>query len=116
MSGADNKTTNNRMELQAVIEGLGQLSEKSIVSLYSDSKYVVNGINAWMYKWKAKGWRKVMNLDLWQELDALCGTHHVNANWVRGHSGHPENEECDRMSMEACADATQSVQPLLHPK
>lgn len=97
MSGGEMATTNNRVELRAVIEGLGQLPTGSSVNLYSDSQYVVKGIMMWRHSWKKKQWKYVMNPDLWQELDALLQIHEVTAFWIRGHDGHPENEECDRM-------------------
>lgn len=105
-SGGERETTNNRMEMTAVLEGLRALTRASIVELYSDSQYVLKGLNEWLKGWKAKGWKTadkkpVKNQDLWMELDALKAKHSVTFHWVRGHNEHPENEECDRMAVEA---------------
>lgn len=105
-SGADPETTNNRMELIAVIEGLSALKKPSVVELYSDSKYVLNGLSEWMASWKKRGWKTaskqpVKNLDLWQRLDELSQIHVINFHWVQGHAGHPENERCDRLAVAA---------------
>ena len=100
-------TTNNRMELLAVIEGLAALKEPCDITLYSDSQYVVKAMGAgWPQGWKAKGWRRkgnqpAVNPDLWERLLQLCETHQVNFKWVRGHSGHPENERCDALAVAA---------------
>jgi ribonuclease HI len=108
-SGAEPETTNNRMELTGVIEGLASLKRPCQVELVTDSEYVGKGIREWMPKWKAQGWRRkegkrfkpVVNLDLWQRIDALLGTHQVKVTLVLGHNGHPENEACDRMAVAA---------------
>ncbi len=105
-SGAELDTTNNRMELMAAIEGLKALKAKSTVELYSDSKYVLNGLKEWLPGWKAKGWKTaskqpVKNVDLWKELDALASGHEVKFHWIRGHNEHPENERCDRLAVAA---------------
>lgn len=105
-SGAEPETTNNRMELQAVIEGLSALKRPSVVDLYSDSKYVLDGLKSWIHGWKKKGWKTadkkpVKNQDLWMALDALSQLHDVRFHWIRGHNEHPENERCDRMAVEA---------------
>jgi len=105
-SGGEPDTTNNRMELRAVIEGLGSLTRPSIVELYSDSQYVLNGLKEWMAGWKRKGWRTaskqpVKNVELWKQLDALKDRHEIHFHWVRGHDGHPENERVDRLAVEA---------------
>ena len=104
-SGGEPATTNNRMELLAVIYGLESLERPCRVEVYSDSQYVVNGLREWIDGWKAKGWRRpggaVKNLELWQELDRLRTVHRVRAHWIRGHSAHPENERCDRMAVAA---------------
>ena len=105
-SGAEAGTTNNKMELMAAIEGLKLLSRPCTVDLYSDSQYVVKGIQSWIKGWKAKGWRKadgkpVLNIELWKELDALCLKHRVDARWVKGHAGHPENERVDQLASDA---------------
>jgi len=105
-SGAEADTTNNRMELRAAIEGLKVLSRPCSVTLCSDSQYVVKGIQSWLAGWKRKGWRKadgqpVINVDLWQALDAELKRHRVSAEWVRGHNGHPENERVDQLASAA---------------
>ena len=105
-SGAEAGTTNNRMELLAAISGLAVLSRPCDVDLYSDSQYVVKGIQSWMAGWKRKGWRKadgqaVINVDLWQALDEQIKIHRVTAHWVRGHNGHTENERVDRLASQA---------------
>ena len=105
-SGAEADTTNNRMELSAVIRGLETLTRPCAVELWSDSQYVVKGITEWMPGWKRKAWRRadgqpVMNADLWQALDAQLKIHRVKAHWVKGHAGHPENERVDRLASEA---------------
>ena len=105
-SGGEPGTTNNRMELKAAINGLLALSRPCDVDLHSDSQYVVKGITSWLEGWKKKGWRKadgqaVINVDLWQTLDAELKRHRVTAHWVRGHNGHPENERVDQLASEA---------------
>jgi ribonuclease HI len=107
LSGGFSLTTNNRMELTAAITGLRALKTKCAVTLYTDSQYLVNAINnGWAKKWQAKGWmrtksEKALNADLWEELLALCERQDVHFIWIRGHSGHPENERCDRLAVEA---------------
>jgi ribonuclease HI len=98
-------TTNNRMELTAVIEGLSALKRPCQVALYLDSQYVRQGITQWLSGWKAKGWRTankqpVKNIDLWQRLDVLVsgGGHHIDWHWVRGHAGHQGNERADALA------------------
>jgi ribonuclease HI len=105
-SGGEPGTTNNKMELLAVIKGLHALSKPSNVELFSDSQYVLKGLSEWIDSWKKRGWKTaskspVKNQDLWQTLDELRAKHHLKFHWVRGHAGHPENEECDRMAVEA---------------
>jgi ribonuclease HI len=100
VSGAAQDTTNNRMELQAAISALEQLTRPSRVALTTDSEYLRQGINQWIQKWKRNGWRTsqrkpVKNRDLWQQLDELVQKHQIEWHWVRGHSGHPENEQVD---------------------
>lgn len=95
--GYEAHTTNNRMELTAVVNGLTELPPQSDVVLYTDSEYVVKGITQWMDKWKDRAWYGVMNLDLWKKIDLLAEDLNLKAEWVRGHDGHPENEECDQM-------------------
>ncbi len=109
LSGSAPDTTNNRMELIAVIEGLQALSRPCGVAVHSDSRYVVDAINkGWLDNWQARGWRKaaargtgkpVLNRDLWERLIPLLATHQVTFHWIRGHSGHPENERADRLAV-----------------
>ncbi|MBN1668194.1 MAG: ribonuclease HI [Anaerolineales bacterium] len=107
LSGGYRLTTNNRMELLAVIKGLEALKEPCIVKVFSDSEYVVNGMTlGWVARWKARGWYRkknqlVANHDLWKRLDALCQQHQVEFHWVKGHADIPENERCDRLAMQA---------------
>ncbi|MBX3706874.1 MAG: ribonuclease HI [Pseudomonadales bacterium] len=101
VSGAEPETTNNRMELTAAIEGLAALTRPSRVALTTDSQYVRHGITQWLAGWKRNGWRTaarqpVKNRDLWERLDQLAAAHEVEWHWVRGHSGHPENERVDQ--------------------
>ena len=111
LSGGYRKTTNNRMELMAVIKGMEALKEKCKVELYSDSKYVVDALsNGWAAKWRANGWRRnkrehAINPDLWERLLELCEAHEVTFHWVRGHSGNPGNERCDQLATEAATQA-----------
>jgi ribonuclease HI len=108
-SGAEPQTTNNRMELAGVIEGLASLKRPCRVELITDSQYVAKGIVEWMPKWKAQGWKRkegktlkpVMNVDLWQRVDELMASHELRVTHVLGHNGHPENEACDRMAVAA---------------
>lgn len=105
VSGYSDDTTNNRMELTAVIEGLNALKKKCQVLIVSDSKYVCDAINAgWLKSWKRNGWRKsnnktVSNVDLWKELDELLHQHDVTFQWIKGHAGYPENERCDKIAV-----------------
>ena len=104
MSGGEASTTNNRMELTAVISGLQALKEPCIVELYSDSKYVIDGLEkGWAESWRAKGWKKAdkspaLNPDLWEKLLSLLKKHKVEMIWVRGHNGHAYNERCDTLA------------------
>lgn len=105
-AGAELSTTNNRMELTAVIEGLGALTSPTRVELYSDSQYVLKGLETWLANWKKRGWRTsakkpVKNEDLWRRLDELSGEHDIRFHWIRGHQGHPENERCDELAVAA---------------
>ena len=109
ISGAEPETTNNRMELMAAIEALAQLKRPARVSLTTDSQYVRLGVTQWMANWKRNGWRNaqkqpVKNRDLWERLDAQAGRHHIDWHWVRGHSGHPENERVDQEANRAIDD------------
>lgn len=95
ISGGEAHTTNNRMELLAVIEGLRALKEPCNVEIISDSSYVVKGINEWLENWIKRDFKKVKNPDLWREYIEVSKGHKINAIWVRGHNGHIENERCD---------------------
>lgn len=99
-------TTNNRMELLSVIVALENLKQEGMdVTVYSDSKYVVDAVQqGWLYNWKRKGFEKVKNPDLWQRLLRILPKHKVNFVWIKGHAGHPENERCDRLAV-AASDA-----------
>lgn len=101
--GGELQTTNNRMELTAAIEGLAALKKPAKVILTTDSEYVMKGIREWLPNWKKRGWKTaakqpVKNADLWQKLDALASLHEIEWRWVRGHSGHPENELADELA------------------
>jgi ribonuclease HI len=101
--GGEAATTNNRMELTAVIRALEALKRPSRVRLYTDSQYVQKGISEWIHSWKRRGWRTadkkaVKNEDLWRELDELARKHKIEWHWVRGHAGHPENERADKLA------------------
>lgn len=108
-SGGEPETTNNRMELQAVVEGLSMLRRPCRVCLYSDSSYVGKGISEWMAGWKRNGWKRrekgrlvpLRNEDLWRQLDELVSRHQVTYRWIAGHNGHPENERCDELAVAA---------------
>lgn len=105
-SGGEALTTNNRMELLAVIRGLESLTRRSRVDLYSDSQYVLKGLDEWIHSWKKRGWKTaaktpVKNVELWQMLDELRSGHDLHFHWIRGHQGHPENERCDQLAVEA---------------
>ncbi len=107
MSGGFALTTNNRMELLAVIRGLEAIRWRpAAVHVVSDSSYVVKAINeGWLLKWKSKGYAKVKNPDLWMRLEPLLAVHHVTFHWIKGHAGHPENERCDALAVAAGAGA-----------
>jgi ribonuclease HI len=105
IKGSEPHTTNNRMELKAVIEGLKALKEPCEVELFSDSSYVVKAIEEWLPKWEAKGFKNVKNPDLWQEFLQVAKPHKIKAHWVRGHSGHEENELCDKIAREMATSA-----------
>ena len=100
-TGASTATTNNRMELTAVIEGLKGLAEGTRVRLYSDSQYVIYGITKWRKAWRKAKWAGVKNADLWKVLDGMLAVLKVEPIWIRGHDGHAENEECDLMAGQA---------------
>ena len=101
--GGEAETTNNRMELTAAIEGLKQLKQACKVTIYTDSKYVMQGMEEWLAGWKARGWKTaskapVKNVDLWQQLDDLVGQHEVTWQWVKGHAGDEGNERADELA------------------
>ena len=108
-SGAEPMTTNNRMELMAVIKGLEELQRPCRVELFTDSVYVGKGLSEWVEKWKRNGWQRkergklkpVKNVELWQRLDELANKHTLKYTRVAGHSGHPENERCDTLAVDA---------------
>ncbi len=106
LTGAERSTTNNRMEMMAPIAALESLGEATLVRIYSDSKYVIRGATRWVAAWKRSGWvtaqgHPVKNKDLWERLDAAAAPHHVTWSWVKGHSGHRENELVDLMAKKA---------------
>lgn len=106
ISGSEAHTTNNRMELQAAIEGLKALAKPCRVFIFTDSIYLRDGISKWIYNWQKNGWRTankkpVKNQDLWMELIKISEKHHIQWNWLKGHNGNPQNEECDRLAREA---------------
>ena len=108
--GGEAHTTNNRMELTAVIRALEALRRPSRVRVYTDSQYVQQGISGWIHGWKRKGWKTaggtpVKNADLWRDLDALAARHSVEWHWVRGHAGHPDNERADALANRGVAEA-----------
>lgn len=106
MSGSDPDTTNNRMEMTAVIEGLRRLKRPCRVHIVTDSKYLVDGMKSWIHSWRRNGWKTadrkpVRNRELWEELIRLSDTHEADFQWIRGHAGHEENERCDKMAVDA---------------
>jgi ribonuclease HI len=108
ISGGETQTTNNRMELMAAISALETLKRPTTVRIHTDSTYVKDGIQKWLPAWKKRGWKTadkkpVKNVDLWQRLEAAAGRHTVTWHWVRGHSGHPENERADALARGAIA-------------
>lgn len=110
LSGFAPETTNNRMELKAAIEGIKALKRSVKANLYTDSQYLRDGITKWLFQWKKNNWRLsnkliVKNKDLWEELDSLVQSHEISWHWVRGHSGHPENERADTLARQAIIDA-----------
>jgi len=106
LKGGEPDTTNNRMEMMAVIKALSALKKSSDVTLYTDSKYVQNGIEEWLPNWKAKGWKTttkkpIKNQDLWEQIDSLILLHSIKIIWVKGHSGHEMNERVDKLAVSA---------------
>ena len=104
LSGGEKSTTNNRMELTAVIEALKALKKECDITIYTDSRYVMDGVQEWMPNWKLNGWKTtnkkspVKNVELWQILDSLLSKHKIKWVWVKGHNGHPENERVDKLA------------------
>ncbi len=106
LSGGEEETTNNRMEMMAVIKALEALKKPSTVTLYTDSKYVKQGAEEWLEGWKAKGWQNaskkpVKNKELWERIDSLLSEHNVTFIWVKGHAGHEMNERVDKLAVTA---------------
>jgi ribonuclease HI len=103
MNGGENPTTNNRMEMMAVIESLSALTKPCEIDIYTDSVYVKDGVTKWLEGWKAKNWRTaskkpVKNQDLWERIDSEIARHNIQWHWVKGHAGHPENERADELA------------------
>ena len=110
LSGSAPETTNNRMELTAVIKALSALKQPCDVQLHTDSRYVIDGITGWVFGWQKNGWKNaakkpVANADLWQDLLAAVRPHKIRWIWVKGHNGHPENERADRLASDAAEAA-----------
>lgn len=104
LNGGEEETTNNRMEMMAVIKALEAIKGQPKIEIYTDSKYVMQGITEWLEGWKARGWKTagkkpVKNVDLWQEMDALVAQYDISFHWVKGHDGHPENERADSLAV-----------------
>jgi ribonuclease HI len=103
LTGGEAATTNNRMEMTAILRGLSALNEPCAVTVHTDSRYVIDGMTQWIFGWQKRGWlnaakKPVANEDLWRELIAAARPHKVSWEWVKGHSGHPENERCDSLA------------------
>ncbi len=110
LSGAEAETTNNRMEMTAVIRGLAALTEPCRVTVHTDSRYVIDGMTRWIHGWQKKGWinaskKPVLNKDLWLELIEAAAPHRIEWIWVKGHAGHTENERVDRLASDAAGEA-----------
>lgn len=110
LSGSDESTTNNRMEMTAVIRGLNALIEPCDVTIHTDSRYVVDGMTKWIHGWKRNGWvnaskQPVRNAELWHDLIEAAQRHKVHWQWVKGHNGHPENERVDKLASDAAENA-----------
>lgn len=110
LTGGEKETTNNRMEMSAVINAIEAIKKPSRIELYSDSTYVLDGLTKWLPGWKARGWKTaskdpVKNQDLWERLDSLIQGHEMNFHWVRGHDGHVENEIVDKLAVAAIPKA-----------
>ena len=116
LSGAEPDTTNNRMEMTAAIEGLSALKRRCTVDLYTDSKYLIDGITKWLPGWQRRGWKTaskkpVKNEDLWRKLAQLEAEHRITWHWVKGHAGHPENERADQLASDAAPLPAVPVSP-----
>lgn len=114
--GGEPNTTNNRMELTAVVQGLLALKRPCHVVICTDSQYVKNGMETWIHNWKKNGWRTsqknaVKNEDLWRQLDQLAAQHQITWTWVRGHAGHPENERADELANQGAQNTLKTPQP-----
>jgi len=114
LHGGAPATTNNRMELTAVIEGLAALKKRSRVHVFTDSQYVQKGISEWIHAWKKRGWltadrKPVKNDDLWRRLDELASGHVIEWHWVKGHAGDPENERADELANLGCAEIAEGL-------
>jgi len=114
LKGGENPTTNNRMEMMAVLQGLTALSRPCTVEVYTDSEYVKKGMTEWLRGWKARGWKTadkkpVKNDDLWKALEEAAARHKVTWHWVRGHSGHPENERADQLARDGAKEAAGKI-------
>ncbi len=120
LCGGEPATTNNRMELLAVIQALERLSQPVTARVYTDSQYVQKGISEWIHTWKRRGWRTstngpVKNEDLWRRLDALAAGHTIEWRWVKGHAGHPDNERVDALAHAGLTLALQAGTPIQAP-
>jgi ribonuclease HI len=109
LHGYESETTNNRMEMMAIIMGLETLKRSCTIALYTDSQYVLKGVTEWLKGWKERDWKTankkpVKNVDLWQRLDQACDRHHITWHWVKGHAGHIENERVDSLARAAIED------------
>jgi ribonuclease HI len=105
LSGSEKETTNNRMELTAALMALKALKESCRVDLYTDSEYLQKGMKEWLPQWKARGWKKVANAEIWQAIDIESALHDITWHWVRGHDGHAENERVDKLASDAAEAA-----------
>ncbi|WP_096704110.1 ribonuclease HI [Magnetospirillum sp. 15-1] len=115
LKGGEAQTTNNRMEMTAVLEALNALTRPCAIDVYTDSEYVKKGMTEWLRGWKARGWKTadkkpVKNDDLWKALDEAAARHKVSWHWVKGHAGHPENERADALARQGIADLRAAAQ------
>ena len=121
LSGAENPTTNNRMELTAAIEALNALTKPCRVQISTDSRYVMDGLTKWIHGWRRNGWRTadkkpVKNAELWQALIEASARHRVEWAWVKGHAGHPENERADKLASDAAKGVTRGAAARSSPR